>query len=89
MSVFTELRLPQTQIAADALKIQNLPPSLESVVTRTLMPVPSALRSICGRPIPATRLLIDFTQVGVPFVPVVFLHSETTRGHMLQLLSAG
>lgn len=32
-SVFTELRLPQTQIAADALKIQNPPPSLESVVT--------------------------------------------------------
>lgn len=38
--------------------------------------------------IPAPRLLIDFAQVVVPFVPVDFLHSETTRGHMLQLLSA-
>lgn len=38
--------------------------------------------------IPAPGILIDFAQVDVPFVPVDFLHSETTRGHMLQLLSA-
>lgn len=27
--------------------------------------------------IPAARILIDFAEVGVPFVPVDFLHSET------------
>lgn len=38
--------------------------------------------------ITVARILIDFTKADVPFVPVDFLHSETTRGHMLQLLSA-
>lgn len=38
--------------------------------------------------LPTARILIDFDQVVVPFVPVDFLHSEETRGHMLQLLSA-
>lgn len=38
--------------------------------------------------IAAAGILIDFAQVDVPFVPVDFLHSEKTKGHMLQLLSA-
>lgn len=35
--------------------------------------------------LPAAGIFIDFAQVDVPFVPVDFLHSETTRGHVLQL----
>lgn len=38
--------------------------------------------------LPTAGILIDFDQVAVPFVPVDFLHSEETRGHMLQFLSA-
>lgn len=39
------------------------------------------------RLIPAAGILIDFAQVDVPFVPVDFLYSVKTRGHMLQLQS--
>lgn len=37
---------------------------------------------------PAPGIFIDLHQVGVPLVPVDFLHSGTTRGHAHQLLIA-